>query len=177
MIEVAVKIIFWAALPAFAIYFRIRKKIRTGFTIGIIFISLAAGLITTATVRRASGGDPVKTFVAKLNDCDYEGALRSYKIVVQYGPAYLQQIKPTDVTNPALYEQVRAAAADDYVSIANKLYSECQKGVDEKDAAADKLTHALKLLAMAESIGAPAPKLKADIQTLLGEIGAAGEKP
>lgn len=167
MLQYALKIIFWGIIPAALIYFRLIKKIRTGFTLGVICLSAASGLIAMATVQRIAVGDPATVFIRELNSGSYENALRSYKILIQYGPDFLQRVKSEHIQDEAFFQRVREGADEEYRSIAERICNECAAGKYQPEEASDKLRHALKLLAMSESVGISHMELKEKLEAML----------
>ncbi|MCL2025728.1 MAG: hypothetical protein FWG92_02855 [Leptospirales bacterium] len=160
--------VFYIVIPIIAIFFRIKKKITTGFAVGIAFSSFALGLISVATAVK---NDPVSAFMQEVNLKNYEEAKRNYKIVVQYGDAYLNKINEADIIDLSFFQKIREETASEYIKIAKDYYESCSPENDSiKDEDLHKLKHALKLLSMAESIGRPHQELKEKIEKKLAAI-------
>jgi len=154
--------IFYLIIPLTALFFRYKKKITTGFAIGIALSSFALGLISIATAVR---NDPVSAFMKEVNLKNYDEAKRSYKIVIQHGVDYLNKINETDIIDLSFFKKIKEDTAAEYIKIAKDNYESCSFENDSTgEANLDKLKHALKLLSMAESIGQPNPELKDKIE-------------
>ena len=162
LLRYLLEIIFYLCIPLTALFFRYRKKITTGFAVGVSLSSLILGLISVATVTR---NDPVSVFMKEVNLKNYDEAKRSYKIIVQHGSDYLNKINEADIIDLSFFKKIKEDTAGEYIKIAKDNYESCSFEDDsDKKAALDKLKHALKLLSMSESIGRPYPELKDKIE-------------
>ncbi|MDR3237158.1 MAG: hypothetical protein LBT84_01510 [Spirochaetia bacterium] len=163
--------VFYLLIPITAIFFRYKKKITTGFALGVSFSSFALGLLSVATVVRA---DPLAEFMREINhkNMNYEEAKRKYKIIVQGGPNHLEKIKTEDIIDPSVFQKIKEDTASDYKKTAGDIYKSCAlKDVTEDQLRENtaKLKHALKLLEMSESIGIPQNELKNKIEEKLAD--------
>jgi len=152
--------IFYLLIPLIAILFRYKKKITTGFAIGLALSSFVLGLISVATVVR---NDPITAFMKEVNLKNYDEAKRSYKIVIQHGADYLKKINEADIVDLSFFEKIKEDTAAEYIKIAKDNYESCSSDSD-RETGLNKLKHALKLLSMSESIGRPDNELKEKIE-------------
>jgi len=159
--------VFYLLIPFAALFFRYKKKITTGFAAGVILSSFALGLISVATAAR---NDPVSAFMKEVNLKNYDEAKRRYKIIIQYGPDYLNKINEADIVDLSFFKKIKEDKAGEYIKIAKDSYESCSFENDSaKEAGLDKLKHALRLLSMAESIGHPYPELKDKIEKTIAD--------
>lgn len=170
--------LFFVVVPLFAIIAVVKKKVKVGFAIGISISSFLLGLMAQATVLRV---DPVDAFMREVNYKNYEEAKRAYKILIQYGPEYLEKIEYNAIIDPDFFREIKNDVALEYKQLAEQYYQTCSfDGHNEKqesDAAAvkeklSKLKHALKLITFSESIDFPLDSLKEKINERIsaGEI-------
>ena len=159
--------VFYLLIPLTALFFRYKKKVTTGFAVGITLSSLILGLISVATTVRS---DPVPLFMREVNLKNYDEAKRGYKIIIQHGPDYLNKINEADIIDLSFFEKIKKDTADEYIKIAKDNYESCSFEDDSnREAGLDKLKHALKLLSMSENIGYPQPELKSKIEKKIAD--------
>lgn len=160
------KIIFWGIIPALCLFFRLKKKIRTGFTAGLILFSVMFSFIVMATVQRGRAGEPVKNFVHELNAGNYDGAAYAYKVLVQAGPEEMEKLDEKDLLDPEMYRKIRTETGTLYRSIAEKYIKAAKETVVPEDRTG-KLKHARTMLLMAGYTGFPDEALLAETEELL----------
>ncbi len=173
-IQIAIRIVFIMIIPVIVIFFRIRKKIRTGFAIGLIMTSFILGIIVSSTVRL----DPYDTFEKHINSGNREEARKALKVIIQYGPEYVEKIDEGSIIHRDLYRNLKSDIIREYTGIAgryNRKYSvpettSCED-LDRVEENMEKLNHALRLMGYSESIGGSRRELKKELQKKV----AAGE--
>ncbi len=161
-----VKLIFWVVIPGVIIYFRAKKKFKTGFAIGFVLTSLLLGLLVSASLQTS----PFDTFIQHMNSNKYEQAERDLRVILQGNPDDIRLIDESKIINRVKYERMKKKLYDEYVEIAEnnlaeipvKEYEDCKKIVKARknNAAMD---HALRMLHMAESIGPEKKELEEEI--------------
>ena len=156
-IKLLTQAVFYIVIPLAALFFRFKKKISTGFAAGIILSSFMLGLLTVATVVRV---DQVDAFMREVNYKNYEEAKRSYKILIQSGPQYLEKIKYDEIIDQAFFERIKKDIASEYEDVARRYYSEYSlapdadcSAVSSEEEKLNNLKHAYKLLDLSNSIG------------------------
>ena len=160
--------IFYILIPVIALFFRIKKKITTGFAVGIALSSFVLGLVSVATAVKT---DPVSAFMQEVNLKNYDEAKRNYKIIIQHGSDYLNKINEADIIDLSFFQKIKEDTAGEYIKIAKDYYESCSFENDSiKEDDLHKLQHALKLLLMSESIGRQDRELKGKIEEKLATV-------
>lgn len=159
---IIIQIIFWAAIPAVCIYYRVKKKINTSFAFFGIFTSFILGLILIGTFME----DPSEKFIEYMNRNKIEEARRELRIILQKNPADIKKIDKREIINLDAFRRMKAGLEREYLEIIEKSLerykidgnAECA-GLDDvkKDLAG--LLNAQRLLEMAESIGKERPRI------------------
>ncbi len=160
------KVIFWGIIPAMCIFFRLKKKIRTGFTAGLILLSVMFSFIVMATVQRERAGDPVKNFVQEVNAGNYEGAVYAYRLLIQAGPSAVEKLDEKDLLDPEMYRKIRTETGAMYRSIAEK-YIKAAEETESSEEKTARLKHAETMLLMAGYTGAADDSLLKKTEALL----------
>ena len=158
MVQTGLKAVFWFLIPGAVVYFRYKKKITTGFAAGLIVTSFFLGLFASATVQEART-DPVDEFIAEMNDNTGE-AKKALKILVQYGPEYLEKVDETKIIYIDRFKQIKQELIVEYEEIAREYYAtysvdgevDCGKYITQKNNFGY-LLHAMKLIEYSESLG------------------------
>ena len=148
-------IIFWAILPSIIIYYRYRKKIKTGFALSGIFAVFLLGLILSASFQER----PEKKFVKFMNENSFDEAKQEFRYILQKSHDNLKNIDIRMMRNSAEFERIKKSLSDEYILIAEKCLgdfkindTDCNSLFKER-AKLDRMNSALRLLRMAESIG------------------------
>lgn len=161
-IRLGLKVIFYFILPGIVIYFRIRKKINTGFAVGVLLLSFVIGVLTSASFQK----DPVDLFINQINNNASE-AKGSLKILIQYGPEYIEKIDENKIIYKDEFKKLKAELIKEYSSIAQDFYNkytvkestDCSEYLTQKNYYGY-LLHAMKLINYSESIGGRHEELK-----------------
>ena len=165
-----IKCIFFIAIPIGLISAIIKKKIKTRSAIGLIGCSCFIGIMAMAAVVKV---DPVDEFMHNVNLKNYEETKRSFKILVQFGPAYLQKIDYNEIIDPVFFQGIKNDTASEYRQIVEKYYKNytfaknnvsSDISVEDLKDKLSKLKHALTLIELSEFIDAPMNDLKLEIQ-------------
>ena len=161
-----VKLIFWVVIPGIIIYFRAKKKFKTGFAIGFVLTSLLLGLLVSASMQVS----PFDAFINNMNSNNYEQAEKDLRVILQGNPNDIRLIDETKIINRVKYKRMKKKLYDEYIEIAEtnlaeipvKEYGDCKKIVKARknNAAMD---HALRMLHMAEAIGPEKKELEKEI--------------
>ena len=154
--RVIIALIFVIFIPCAVIYFRIKKKIKTGFAVGLIMTSLLLGVITYSSVRK----DPVEEFITLFNDRQFDEAKRAYKIIIQYGPDYIGKVDAQSLIYHKQYKNMINEIIHEYSEIISRYLntydinecSDCSHYRREKKKLGY-LNHAKRLFSYAESLG------------------------
>jgi len=165
--RILIKFIFIAAIPALAVYFRFKKKIKTGFTAGIILTSLILSVIGSTSVQE----DQNMKFINLLNNHKIDEAAKAFRIVIQYGPERVAMIDEKKIVDIELYQKMKNDLAVEYIRIARKQlenftvtdFTSCTDLVTQKKNLSS-LKHGMNLLKYAESIGGFSPEIKAGLE-------------
>lgn len=162
MLQMGLKVVFYFIIPAVVIYFRIKKKIKTGFAVGILMLSFILGVLFSASFQQ----DPVEQFMNNINNNSSE-TKKSLKILIQYGPEYLHKIDENKIIYPDVYKKLKDELIYEYSSIAEDYYNkysieetgDCSEYVAKKNIF-ENLLHGMKLIEYSESIGGRHEELK-----------------
>ncbi|TFH39939.1 MAG: hypothetical protein E4G96_08400 [Chrysiogenales bacterium] len=96
-----VRVVFLVLIPAVALFFRVKRKITNGFTVGVIITSFLLGILISGSISE----DPVKAFIRVINTGDEVQSKTALKRVIQLeGDAY-RRIDETKITRPDLYKK------------------------------------------------------------------------
>ncbi len=168
------QVLFWAILPLICILFRIKKKIKTSFTLFGIFTSLLLGLLFTGTFQKI----PLEQVVNFMNENRFEEAKRELKFIIQNKPDDLEKIETGKIINIVAFERMKVKIAEEYLAIANRYINyrinekaDCNVLYKEKESLTA-LENSLRLLEMAESIGEEQPQTK---KKIMGRIKKGNE--
>ena len=139
-----VKILFIAIIPSIIIYYRIRGKIQTGTTAGLVVSSFFIGLILSATLHE----NPARRFEQLLNEKKMDEARRCLKGIVQGGPEAIARIDAGHLINPGQYDSMRKDLITEYHGIAERYiadYASRAGRIDDSDREAirKKMEHGL----------------------------------
>ena len=163
--------VFWILIPAVTIFFRVKKKLKTGFAVGIMLLSFAIGLLTQATIHE----DPFSQFYGAINQKNEKEATKQFKILIQYGPEHLGEIDETKIVYKSLFVKIKSNLKEEYGSIAERLYN--KYSVDPKAPCSElvanrknhgNLKHAMRLIEFSESIGGTHDDLKEKLKSKTG---------
>jgi hypothetical protein len=166
MIQMALKGVFFVAIPVFAVYFRVKKKMKTGFTVGIILTSFVLGILASASFH----DDPLESFYGAINNAT-EDAKPALKIIIQYGPPMIEKIDEERIIYKDRYDGMKKELIKEYGEISARYYktytvdgdAECSDYMTQKINFGN-LQHALQLITYSESIGGRHESLKADLE-------------
>lgn len=161
-IQIIIKVMFMAIVPAFIIYMRIKKKVSTGFALGAIIMSFIVSLIGVASVYE----DPADIFLKEINSGNYEESKRLYKIIIQGGPEKLAEVDENKIIYREHMGRIKQDLIAEYEEIAKRIYESvslkevagCSELVEQNKKLKD-LKHASKLMGYADSIGGGNPVL------------------
>jgi hypothetical protein len=158
-----IMVIFYLIIPAIMIYFRLRKRIATGFALGVVFLSFILGIITVSSFEP----DPLQTFYSEINHKHFQKARAVYKVLIQYGPEQLKQVKRERIVYLDEFDAMVQGIYEEYISLVKKISGEISINCDipcrkksEIEKSIAKLKHALTLLEYAQSIGEDKPELR-----------------
>ncbi len=167
VVRIVLKVLFWGILPLIIFYFRYKKKLTTGFAIGSVLTCLIFGLLSVATVKE----DPVERFMHSVNMKEYDQAKRDYKILIQYGPEYLEKVDESQIIDPVFFQKVKKDVLDEYFKIATRYEKDCRvkkifhcKDVVTQEKNLHRLKHAETLLKYAGYIGGEDKKLSESLK-------------
>jgi len=155
-LHMIIKLVFIVLVPSFIIFFRIKKKVSTGFALGAIFMSFVISIISVASLYE----DPADIFIREINAGNYEESKRLYKIIIQGGPDKLAEVNENKIIYKDNLSRIKRELISEYEEIAERIYKSVS--VDEVDDCADmvlqeknlkKLKHALNLVNYSMSIG------------------------
>lgn len=167
IVRLALKVLFWGILPAVIFYYRYKKKLTTGFSIGAVLTCLIFGVLSIASVKE----DPVSEFMTAMNTKNYEESKRNYKVLIQNGPEYLEKIKSNEIIDLEFFEKLQKDVIAEYHGIAESYnrtvtvqkVKTCDKYVKEIRNF-QKLKHAILLLKYAGHIGGVFTDLERSLQ-------------
>jgi len=165
--RIIIKAVFFAIVPGVVIYYRIKKKVKTGFAIGLVFTSLFFGMMAATSVKE----DPTSKFIELVNLKKYDEARKAYKVLVQWGPEYLEKINENEIVDIELFNRLKKDVISEYQGIAEKYLqkytvsenSECSKFQTEMNNLGS-LKHARNLVLYSESIGGTHDTLSKELQ-------------
>ncbi len=171
ILRIALKVLFWGVLPIAIIYARYKQKLATSFAIGSILTCLIFGLLSVATVEE----DPVIKFMTSINEKDYNNSNKNFKILVQYGPEYLEKIDTNEIIDLEFFEKVKKDIIREYQEIASR-YNETEpvvkitecKNLVREERKLHKLKHAKMLLTYAGYLNYKNKKLNASLDEKIG---------
>ncbi len=151
-----IQILFWLTIPVICIFFRIKKKINTGFTISGMFTSFVVGLVLIGTFM----GDPSAKLIEYLNQDQLEEAKKEMMYVLQKNPQDIKNIDKTNIVNIEAFNKIKRELNQEYLDIVNKTIAsykigekvEC-KHKQKRMSEFARLENAERLLKMVESIG------------------------
>ncbi|HDP80215.1 MAG TPA: hypothetical protein ENN21_05165 [Spirochaetes bacterium] len=171
--EILSKILFYGVIPGVIVYFRVKKKYGTAFAIGMAATSLLMGLIVSRTFMPT----PAERLVELINDNRYEEAKEQLRYIAQKDPGEVKKIDAGRVLNPVMFERIKRELSSYYLSVAGGIAekAEIKKEYSRGDEAALKKTtasleHALRLIDMAENLGAEDPAARRRILSSLERI-------
>lgn len=149
-------IIFWILLPATVIYYRYRKRIKTGFAIGVIITSVAIGFLGAHSFE-----EPVeKQFIRLMNEKKYKEAEKVFAWIVQRNHEDVKNINSDLIGDPDKFDKMKRNLEKKYIDIADEIISEGKirniKTCDELIIGRRKINrlhHGLRMIQMAESLG------------------------
>ena len=160
--KIIVKFVFYFFIPALTIFFRFRKKIKTGFAVGIILTSFILAIFGTASISE----DPFISFEKHINNKNHDEAKRSLKIIIQFGPNYVKKINENKIVYKDLYKKIKKELISEYEEIGQRYLNEynindtdCSRLVKNKENLSN-LNHGITLINFSESIGGKHAVLK-----------------
>lgn len=168
-------IFFWILLPLASIYFRLKKRISTGFAIGLVLTSFFLGYITANTFQERNE----ERLVRLLNEKKLTEAENVLMWIVQKNPQDINRIDSAGIHDPHLFREMKNKLGTRYIAIATEIMnthrisksSRCDD-IDEHRNVMAKLEHARRLLAMAGSLG----KGRKDLEDILRERIGEGKR-
>ncbi len=167
-----VRVVFLVLIPAVALFFRVKRKISNGFTVGVIITSFLLGILISGSISE----DPVKAFIRVINTGDEVQSKTALKRVIQLeGDAY-GRIDETKITRPDLYKKLTSGLEKEYSDIAKRHYEKSRELPEETcvnlrgyESAVYNLGHALRVSRYAGMLGGDQPALRDDITKTLEE--------
>jgi hypothetical protein len=155
-LRILIKVVFIVIVPAFIIYFRVKKKIKTGFAFGAIIMSLVVSLMGVASIYE----DPADIFIKEMNAGNYEESKRLYKIIIQGGPEKIAEVDENKIIYREHFSRIKNELIAEYEEIAERIYKnasveeveDCGNLVKQEKNLSD-LKHALNLVNYSISIG------------------------
>ena len=169
------RVFFIILVPAVAVFFRLRKKIRTGFTAGIMLVSFLLGVLVSGSIQE----DPVKVFTRTINTGNEEGAKIALKRVIQLEGDAFGRIDAAKITRPDLYRKLVSDLVREYGDIARRHYqgnralpdATCDH-LNDYETAVHNLGHALRVSRYAAMLGGGDPSLRNDISASFDNAAA-----
>lgn len=168
-------IFFWILLPLASIYFRLKKRISTGFAIGLVLTSFFLGYITANTFEERNE----ERLVRLINEKKLAEAEDVLRWIVQKNPQDINNIDSAGIQDPLLFKEMKDKLGTRYIAIVTEIMDSHQisessrcDDIDENRNVMAKLEHARRLLAMAESLG----KDRKDREGILRERIEEGKK-
>ena len=142
---------------------------------GIIISTFLLGLMSVATVKQ----DPIKVFMDRINSRNYEESKKAYKIIIQYGPEYLEKIDESQILDLVFFEKLKKDIQDEYFDISSRYVdqftvagdSDCKDLITQQKYLHN-LKHAVTLLNYSRSIGKAHEDLEKKLQSKIQD----GEK-
>ncbi|GEM_PF-1790430 len=151
----AAYLIFWFIIPLLCVYFRIRKKIKTGFALGMVLTSLFLGFITANTFQETIE----QRFVRLVNEQKLSEAERVLQWILQKNPRDLQKIEISQILDREAFRKLKKKLADNYMRIIRTTLdsvepskNDCDDIEELRDTVA-RMKNSLRLLEMAEALG------------------------
>ena len=160
-------VIFWVAVPLLTVFFRIQKKVNTGFAIGIVLTSFLLGLITANSFKESYED----RFVRLLNNNKINEAEIVLMRMLQENPLNIHRINNSDIVNQVIYKRIKSKLAKRYLKIVDSIKSRyhisdsyrCEE-IHKARESVSNLDHALRLLLAVDSIGVMKSKGKEDLK-------------
>lgn len=154
--QIIIKVLFYLLIPAAVIFFRIKNKLKTAFALGLIFTSFILGIFGTASITE----NPIGKFEDLINQKKRDESKKALKIIIQYGPEYVEKIDERKIVYMDLYREIKLELIEEYNEIAQKNYREfdvdeslpCDSLFDNENSLGQ-LKHAMRLIGYSESIG------------------------
>ena len=112
------RLVFWLILPLVCVYFRIKKKISTGFAFSGVLTSFILGLIFIGTFQEK----PVSRFVKLMNQKAYEQAENELRYIIQQNPENIKNIDTSKILNPIKFERMKNKIEKEYLKIVEKYF-------------------------------------------------------
>lgn len=149
-------IIFWILLPATAIFYRYKKRIKTGFAIGAILTSIFIGFLGAHTLE-----EPAENrFVRLMNEKKYEEAEKAFAWIVQSNPEEVKKYRFNLPGDSDKFKEIKRRLERKYVGIAEKIIDQGRvrniktcEGLISGRKKLKELENALRLVQMAETLG------------------------
>jgi hypothetical protein len=173
-IKIALNIIFVVVIPAVIIYFRVKKKIGTGFAAGMILTSFLLSLMAVASVRE----DPVNKFIRLMNSGAEQQAeaKAALKQVIQLGDEEFLRIDEREIRNHQSYIVIKSELASEYLNLSEKVFNdagpapvyECGS-IENINKNLERLNHSKRLIIFAEIAGGANAALKKDITNTIAD--------
>jgi hypothetical protein len=165
-------IFFWILLPLTGVYFRLKKRISTGFAIGLVLTSFFLGYITANTFEERNE----ETLLRLINEEKLVEAEEVLRWIVQKNPQGIKNIDISKIDNPLLFKEMKEKLGNHYIDIVRGMMDSyqisesplCSK-IDEYRNIVTKLEHALRLLDMAGSLGRDSKELRGSLKERMGE--------
>lgn len=167
-----VRVLFIIVIPAVALFFRLRGKIQTGFTLGLILLSFLLGILISGSIHE----DPVKVFTRTINSGDVEKSKIALKRVIQLEEDAFARIDRTKIARPDLYTKLTSELIHEYRDIAIRHYdtyrtlpeARCEN-IEAYETAVNNLGHALRVSRYAKMLGGGDPALHNSIMISLSD--------
>ncbi len=110
--------LFVVIIPAMIIYFRIRKKVKSGFAVGMIVTSVLLSLFTFY-----EPDNTISDFYKQINSQSFSDAKLSLKKIVQKGQKYFLLVDKSKIDNPKVFKKMKNDIAIEYNSILKKIFN------------------------------------------------------
>jgi hypothetical protein len=165
-------VFFWILLPLTSVYFRLKKRIGTGFAIGLVLTSFFLGYIIANTFQERNE----ERLVRLINEEKLIEAEEVLRWIVQKNPQDIKTIDITKIDNPLLFKKIKEKLGSQYIDIVREMTDTyqipetplCSK-IDENRNIVKRLEHALRLLHMAEDLGKDSKELRGSLIERIGE--------
>lgn len=165
-------IFFWILLPLTSIHFRLKKRIGTGFAIGLILTSFFLGYITANTFKEGNE----ERLVRLINEKKLAEAEDVLRWIVQKKPQDIKNIDKASIHDPLLFKEMKDKLGTQYIAIVTEIMDSYQISetsrcgeIDENKNVIAKLEHALRLLTMAENLGKDRKDMEGSLKERIGE--------
>lgn len=162
-----IKVLFFIVIPAAVIVLRIKKKITTGFGVGLVLTSFILGVLGAASIQK----DPVDEFMESINARKMEEARKDYQVLVQFGEDKLSEINKEKIIYIDDFRSIKREVYSDYMDIVKRYLDEYEvenlsscSNLSKLEDNVSKLEHAKRILEYAERVGKERPEFRKELE-------------